>query len=377
MTKVNLFRLSGEPNKNLENEIQKIMEELNDFFGINWVHNVPKVVLLDSRELINKVMGKETPDWWIGHWDGHSTVYLLDRDKFETESNHKKIGVAEYRALIKHELCHAFQTARGFYWKPVWLREGLCQYVAGQLEFMHERKAFGYFLNSFDKAEDKVYLEAGSVVRLLIEKFGKEKLMELFKQAKEQKPDEEGFKKIFEKLYGIELSYESINTLSGPIDVSNLPYRKNIGCVVFKGDKFLLLHKPDWPENHWKFPQGGIDENESDEDTAKRELLEELGTDKFKITGKSKNVRQYDWSDDAVEKAGYRWKGQNQKFFLVEFLGKDSDIKPDPKEIEKFKWVTKKELLSIINIDHKNFTGYRDAIERILEEFESTFPFKI
>lgn len=371
---VKLFRLKEESNPKFSVEVEKIMEELNDFFGINWIHNVPKVILLDSRELIDKVMGKKTPDWLIGNWNGHSIVYLLDRDKFETESDHRKTSVSEYRALIKHELCHAFQTASGFYWKPIWLREGLCQYVAGQLEFMDERKRFNYFLNSYDKTEKEVYQESGSVVKLLIEKFGKEKLMELFNETKENKPDEEGFKKIFEKIYGIELSYDSLNKLLGPLDVSKLPYRKNVGCVVFKDDKFLLLHKPDWPENHWKFPQGGIDKNETDENTAKRELLEELGTDKYKIIAKSKIERQYDWSDDAVEKAGYRWKGQSQKFFLVEFFGKDSDIKLDAKELEKFKWVTKKELLSIIDIDHKNFVGYKDAIAKILEEFDSIFP---
>lgn len=160
---------------------------------------------------------------------------------------------------------------------------------------------------------------------------------------------------------------------AGIIDISKLPYRKNMGCVVFKGDKFLLIRKPGWPEDHWKTPQGGIDKNETDENTAKRELLEELGTDKFKIIAKSKIERQYDWSDDAVEKAGYRWKGQNQKFFLVEFTGKDTDIKLDTKEVEKYKWVTKTELLKIVDIDHKNFTGYKDTIEKILEEFEEVF----
>lgn len=160
---------------------------------------------------------------------------------------------------------------------------------------------------------------------------------------------------------------------TGTIDTSKLPYRKNVGCVAFKGDKFLLVRKPSWPEDHWKTPQGGIDEGESDEETVKRELLEELGTGKFKIIGKSKHERQYDWSDDAVEKAGYRWKGQNQKFFLAEFTGKDSDIKLDSKEIDKYKWMTKSELLKIIDIDHKNFTGYKDAIEKILEEFKEVF----
>lgn len=368
---VKLFRLKEESNPKLSVEVEKIMDELNDFFGIKWTKNPPKLFFVNNRKQINELFGSDDP-WVVGLSEG-SNVYLLDQDKFETESNHKKVGDEEYRALIKHEFCHAFQVGLGFSWKPNWLREGLCHYVSEQMKFEEHPKYFKYFLDFYDKTGKEVHWESGLVVKLLIEKFGKEKLMELFKEAKEKKNDEEGFKKIFEKLYGIELSYDSLNKLMGPLDISKLPYRKNIGCVVFKDDKFLLLHKPGWPEDHWKTPQGGIDKNESDEETAKRELLEELGTDKFKIIGKSKHERQYDWSDDAVEKAGYRWKGQNQKFFLVEFIGKDSDIKLDTKEIEKYMWVTKTELLKIIDIDHKNFTGYKETIEKILEESKGNF----
>lgn len=367
---VKIFRLKEELNKELEVEIGKIMDELRGFFGINWVENVPKVFLLDSRTLIDLVRGHKTEDWEVG-WSENRNIYLLDQNKFETESNHKKKNNEEYRALIKHELAHSFYSIKsGQNSNPRWLNEGTSIYISGQLEFRKRVQSFKNFLEFYNKVSSEIYTEAGWVVKLLVDKFGKEKLMGLLKQIKENKPADESFKRIFEEVYGIKLSYESLNKLIDPIDVSKLPYRKNIGCVVFKDDRFLLLHKPDWPENHWKFPQGGIDDNESDEDTAKRELLGQLGIDTFKIAGKSKNVRQNDWSEETIGKAGYRWKGQNQKFFLVEFTGKDTDIKLDTKEIGKYMWVTKAELLKTIDIDHKNFTGYKDTIEKILEEFK-------
>ena len=58
----------------------------------------------------------------------------------------------------------------------------------------------------------------------------------------------------------------------------------------------------------------------------------------------------------------------------MEFTGEDIDIKLDTKEVEKYKWVTKVELLKIIDIDHKNFTGYKDAIEKILTVLKEAFP---
>lgn len=211
--KIKLFRLNNESNANLEVEVEKIMDELNDFFGLDWTENVPKVIFVNSRKQINDIVGKETDDWWVG-WNEGKTVYLLDKDKFATESNHKEIEDKEYRALIKHEFCHAFQTASGYFWKPNWLREGLCHYTSGQLDFEKKPVQFKYFLIFYEKLGAEVHWESGWVIKLLIEKFGKEKLLGLLKDLKTKKPDEEGFKKIFTEIYGLELTYESFDKLA-------------------------------------------------------------------------------------------------------------------------------------------------------------------
>lgn len=154
------------------------------------------------------------------------------------------------------------------------------------------------------------------------------------------------------------------------MDISRLPYRKNVSCIVFKENKFLVVQLNDWLENWWKFPQGGIEKDETEEEAAKRELFEELGTNKFKFHGKSKYTNQYDWPDLTIEETGFRWRGQFQKFFLVEFLGDDSDINIDPEEVRKYKWVGRHELFDHIYHDDKIFANYKNVVGKILREFD-------
>lgn len=215
MTKqtVKLFRLKDESNRQMEKEVEEITGELKEFFGINWVENLPKIILLDSRELIDKVRGRKTEKWEVG-WSEYRTVYLLDQDKFETESNHGKKSDEEYRALIKHELAHSFYAIKsGRNNNPRWLNEGVCIYISGQLKFKSNISTFKNFLDFYNKEGAEIYTESGWVVYLLVEKFGKDRLMQLLDEIKAKSPDEEGFKEIFSQVYGMELSYENLNHL--------------------------------------------------------------------------------------------------------------------------------------------------------------------
>jgi len=153
------------------------------------------------------------------------------------------------------------------------------------------------------------------------------------------------------------------------IDISQLPYRDNISCVVFKGDKFLLVQLVGWQKNFWKFPQGGIETGETAESTIKRELSEELGIKKYRIIGISSHTNQYDWAKESVKIAGFRWRGQIQKFYIIEYLGTDEEIKINLDEVQEYKWADLDDLLVSINPDHKDFANYKDSIEKVLAEF--------
>lgn len=152
------------------------------------------------------------------------------------------------------------------------------------------------------------------------------------------------------------------------INVNKLPYRDNVSCIVFKNDKFLLVQLNDWPRDFWKFPQGGVKQDETEKEAVARELAEELGTDKFRIVAKSSHIHQYNWDRDSIEKAGFRWKGQKQRFYLVEFLGKDENIKINTDEVQDYKWVKRYELAKHFCHKHKLFANYDLVIKKTLEK---------
>lgn len=150
----------------------------------------------------------------------------------------------------------------------------------------------------------------------------------------------------------------------------SLPYRPNVCIITFQKDKFLLVSLVDWQENWWKFPQGGIDEGEEIIPAGKREFFEEIGTNKIRILGVSKYTNQYDWIDKVIEFKNKKYRGQFQHFVVVEFIGKEEEIKIDPKEVKKYRWADKAEILAASkDKEHMLFQNYNGLIPKILEEF--------
>jgi len=113
--------------------------------------------------------------------------------------------------------------------------------------------------------------------------------------------------------------------------VTGLPYRRNVGAVLFNGDGLVLVarraHLPnaEAAAGGWQLPQGGIDEDEEPRAAIFRELAEEMIGKAFKG----------------------RFRGQRQKWFALRFLGADSEIRldadPHP-EFDAWRWVEIAEL---------------------------------
>ena len=135
------------------------------------------------------------------------------------------------------------------------------------------------------------------------------------------------------------------------IHSKNLPYRKGVGMMVFNDDKKIFVGKRIDNQKAWQMPQGGVDENEDCFSAARRELYEETGIQSIRIIEKSKEKYTYDLPEYLLGKIWKgKYKGQKQRWFLIKFLGPDSEINLNQKcaEFNEWKWVDIDELPKII-----------------------------
>jgi hypothetical protein len=204
-----IYTITQKEDPLLENIFKKSMEELNAFYEIDWVHHVPKLIVVDDRKTINLMRGEETENWLIG-WSEGKNIFVINRERIDSESGHK-YNPKNYSAFIKHELSHSFYNIiSGGQSKPIWLNEGLSIYTSGQNAFKKKPTEFSKFLEFYEKGGQGVYDESGFFVEVLIEKFGKQKLLDLIKESKNLNTHEE-FAKFFAKEYDFNLSYDEIN----------------------------------------------------------------------------------------------------------------------------------------------------------------------
>ena len=82
--------------------------------------------------------------------------------------------------------------------------------------------------------------------------------------------------------------------------MSDLPYRPNVGAVLFNRDGLVFVARradmpnAEGPAGGWQLPQGGIDEGEDPTKAVFRELEEEIGTRKAVVIGEHPDWLTYD-----------------------------------------------------------------------------------
>jgi putative (di)nucleoside polyphosphate hydrolase len=137
-----------------------------------------------------------------------------------------------------------------------------------------------------------------------------------------------------------------------PIDHRNDGYRRGVGIMLLNGrNEVFVGQRSDAQGEAWQMPQGGIDEHEEPRDAAFRELNEEIGTDKAQIIAESKEWLRYELPPELAGKAwGGRWHGQQQKWFVMRFLGSEADINiaTEHPEFSAWKWVAIEHLAGLI-----------------------------
>jgi bis(5'-nucleosidyl)-tetraphosphatase len=99
-----------------------------------------------------------------------------------------------------------------------------------------------------------------------------------------------------------------------------MEHEKSCGAVIFRarnGTEYLLLH---YEAGHWDFVKGHVEKNESEQETVRREILEETG------------LRTHRFLDEFRQRINYFYRRRSRTvskeviFYFVEALG-DEQVK--------------------------------------------------
>lgn len=155
-----------------------------------------------------------------------------------------------------------------------------------------------------------------------------------------------------------------------PEDIAKLPYRPCVGVMLVNalGEAFVG-QRSDRDQDAWQMPQGGVEKGEAPDEAALRELEEETGVsrDLVTIVAETRGWVPYDLPYDLVPHIwNGRFRGQEQKWFLMRFEGRDDQVKIETKhqEFSQWRWLPVAELVP-------NIVPFKRAVyEAVVAEFK-------
>lgn len=121
---------------------------------------------------------------------------------------------------------------------------------------------------------------------------------------------------------------------------------KSCGAIIVNDKKQVLLVKQTL--GHYGFPKGHVEENETEEETAIREVKEETNID-IEITSNKRFIVSYKTREDVVKDVIY---------FIARPLS--YDVKPQETEVAEILWVNINEV--------SNYLGFENIIKLWNEE---------
>ena len=150
---------------------------------------------------------------------------------------------------------------------------------------------------------------------------------------------------------------------------TDLPLRSGVGIIVLnKDNKVLVAKRIDNQKDFWQMPQGGVDVGEDYLAAAYRELEEETSIKNVKLIKELDVLTSYVLPKNLL---GVIWKGkyrgQEQKWFVMEFFGQNSeiDIKTENPEFCEWKWIDLEKITDHV-VDFKLHV-YEDVKNKVKE----------
>ena len=152
-------------------------------------------------------------------------------------------------------------------------------------------------------------------------------------------------------------------------EIEALPYRPCVGLMLLNREgKIFVGQRIDNDYEAWQMPQGGIDDGETAEEAALRELTEETGlpSDQIRVLRESSYWHPYDLPRRLVARLWQgRFRGQTQRWFAMRYSGPDDavDIDGDEPEFRAWAWMDHEELV------RKIVPFKRDTYMQVFDEF--------
>ena len=150
---------------------------------------------------------------------------------------------------------------------------------------------------------------------------------------------------------------------------TSLPLRSGVGIVLLnKNNKVFVAKRIDNQKNFWQMPQGGVDKGENYLTAAYRELEEETSIKNVDLIKELDGLISYELPENLL---GVIWKGkykgQEQKWFVMRFLGQDSkiNIKTKNPEFCEWKWIDLENITDFV-VDFKLHV-YEDVKRKVNE----------
>lgn len=103
------------------------------------------------------------------------------------------------------------------------------------------------------------------------------------------------------------------------------------GCIIIKDGKVLIEHQKHGSEVFWGFPKGHKEGNETNEQTALREVKEEVGLDVEIIKNLPPVELNYEIKDVKVDKKVF--------LYFAKLKDPSQQIKIQESEVTEYKWV--------------------------------------
>lgn len=181
-----------DPERNSLEELEKAVSLAylanRDFFGEE-VGGI-EVNFLQTREEMDKIFGKETPNWMVGLGKNTRKIYIFAPSAYDKVSTHH---ISDFPLILTHEMAHVFDSAINGPYKnqyPKWLKEGIPGVVAKQYERSRNKKIkvqpFKELTDLREWNKHPNYEQAFCFTKYLVDQFGKEAVLDLLKLASQE-----------------------------------------------------------------------------------------------------------------------------------------------------------------------------------------------